>query len=439
MISETNALPESLNLPIPKELSYLEEITAGPIYLSFRKSSDESFKLDSLFIAVEADRDFVLWDSPLVEFSNIKFVANYIRGSGMHVGFGISLALGSYELAGSLSYDHAYHDLANVDELQKLDGTSTKAMTVRTEFKGELSLHELLFNLTGVNIKEVLGHTQLESITKYTDIRIYAVDLTLSKTSSTWAIKLTADLEWLAFNSISLEAFRANSWAFNLRLECKDGPLKLLPDSWASEIQEYVDFGDTLIYFFYGPMKDSLGKQQLTLSKNSLSMLQTKGGIAITTSLKFKSKLGLLKEWLEVEDIQVFGAAGPEFFVLGVDLKRLTLFENENISIVGRFLLSYVGGGLSVAIEGDFDLNLSAISDTIISGTVEAGIDLSNGRLALGLKTHHSLKDLCRIKGLDLEAIVIKLLLDPAAEMMPTQFDLHGGIRIEDLDNVSGQ
>ncbi|QGA19600.1 hypothetical protein EYB26_007289 [Talaromyces marneffei] len=431
-------LSESLNLPIPKELSYLEEITAGPIYLSFRKSSDESFKLDSLFIAVEADRDFVLWDSPLVEFSNIKFVANYIRGSGMHVGFGISLALGSYELAGSLSYDHAYHDLANVDELQKLDGTSTKAMTVRTEFKGELSLHELLFNLTGVNIKEVLGHTQLESITKYTDIRIYAVDLTLSKTSSTWAIKLTADLEWLAFNSISLEAFRANSWAFNLRLECKDGPLKLLPDSWASEIQEYVDFGDTLIYFFYGPMKDSLGKQQLTLSKNSLSMLQTKGGIAITTSLKFKSKLGLLKEWLEMEDIQVFGAAGPEFFVLGVDLKRLTLFENENISIVGRFLLSYVGGGLSVAIEGDFDLNLSAISDTIISGTVEAGIDLSNGRLALGLKTHHSLKDLCRIKGLDLEAIVIKLLLDPAAEMMPTQFDLHGGIRIEDLDNVSG-
>ncbi|EED20827.1 hypothetical protein TSTA_040210 [Talaromyces stipitatus ATCC 10500] len=435
-------LSECLNLPTPKDFSYLEDITAGPIYLSFRKSSDEGFKIDSFFIAVEADREFELWNSPLVSFSNVTFAASYIRGSGMHIGFGISLAVGSYQLMGNLSYDCAYHDSTITDESQKVDGTPTKdltAYTAKVRFEGELSLHEILSKMTGVNIKDVLHQTQLDSITKYTDITIHTVDLRLSKTTSTWAIKLAADLEWLAFNKISLEAYRAESWAFNLRLECKDGPLNILPDSWASDVRQYVDFGDTKIYLFYGSMKDSLGNQQLSLDKNSMGMLQSKGGVAIATTLKFGSKLDLFKEWLKVEDIKVFGAAGPEFFILGVELKRLTLFQDESLSIVGRFLLFYNSGGIAIGLEGEFGLNLPAISNTTIAGTVEAGIDLSNGRLALGFTTQDNLKNLCKVQGLDLDAIVIRLWLDPAAEMIPTRFDLHGGIRIQGINNVSGQ
>ncbi|KAL6810214.1 hypothetical protein V8C40DRAFT_284176 [Trichoderma camerunense] len=441
----TNKLSDKFTLNLPQDFSFMKGIEAGPMNVSFRKTSGSGYKIDSLFVEVEAHRDFELWDSPQVVLSDVKLLTNYIRGSGVHIAFGVSLSIGNYHFSGSLSYDRASSDSSLIDEPQEGEEKSPVVLgkdkmtsyTAQLSFKGELGLHDILSKLTGADFAEMLQRTHLEKLSKYTDIKIHSVDLDLSIAPSFWTFSITADLEWLAFTNVSLTASHTTSWAFDLHFQCKDGPLKVLPDSWAAEVEKYVTFGDTSIYLFYGPINVSPRVKQLTLNGMSRDALGKNGGIAISTSLNFGSNLRILKEWLKIDGLQVFGAAGAGFFILGVHVGRLTLLDNA-FSISGGFLLSYVDKQPWFGLEGDFEFNIPVISKTPIAGSVSAGVDLYNGGLSFKLQTEDKLKDLGGIKGFDLDAIGIKLVLALDAGLMPTLLGVEGGVRIEDLNNVSG-
>lgn len=69
------------------------------------------------------------------------------------------------------------------------------------------------------------------------------VTVSLKKAPLSWTVSVIANLNWLAFTNVSLSASRAASWALNVELQCKNGPLKVLPDSWARRVARFVEFG----------------------------------------------------------------------------------------------------------------------------------------------------------------------------------------------------
>lgn len=82
------------------------------------------------------------------------------------------------------------------------------------------------------------------------------------------------------------------------------------------------------------------GKQR-TLIKRSWTMLGARGGVAISTSLNFRSDLKILKEQLKVKGLHVFGALGARFFALRTKITTLGLLNNT-FKLSGKFVLSYV-------------------------------------------------------------------------------------------------
>ncbi|KAM0467325.1 hypothetical protein ACHAP7_012068 [Fusarium lateritium] len=450
-------MSESFKFDLPSDFSFMQDVNSGPMHVSFRKTPTAGYKLDSVFVHVEANRDFELWDSPRVVLSDVKFLTNYIRNSGVHVGFGVSLAVGNYDFSGALFYDHASTDAGLVHDspkdekpkdekgipvkdggvvsLGKDKGTS---YTVQLEFQGEVGLHDILSTLTGTNFADMLPRTGLEAFSKYTDIKIHTIALALANAPSSWTFSVVANLDWLAFTNMDLTASHETSWAFNLQLQCKDGPLKILPDSWAASVARFINFGDTSIYLFYGPISNTLRGQQLTLSDKSQRLLGDKGGVAISTNLNFGSDLEILREWLKLEGLQVFGAAGAGFFVLGVKIGMLTLMDDA-FKLSGGFLLSYIDNELWIGVEGDFAFNIPAITKSTITGTIAAGVNLSTGGLGLKANTNEALKDVGGIKGFDLDAVAFEIELAPEAELIPTTLGVEGGVRVEGLDNVSGR
>ncbi|RGP58392.1 ankyrin repeat and socs box protein 6 [Fusarium sporotrichioides] len=453
----SQTMSESFKLDLPSDFSFMQGIDSGPTYVSFRKTAAAGYKLDSVFVHVEANRDFEVWDSPRVVLSDVNFLMNYIRGSGVHVGFGVSLAVGNYEFSGALFYDRASTDVGLVDDTPKdekpknekgvpptdggavaLGKDKSTSYTVQLEFEGEVGLHDILSTLTGTNFADMLQRTGLEAFSKYTDIKIHTIALALAKAPSSWTFSVVANLDWLAFTNVNLTASHEASWAFNLQLQCKDGPLKILTDSWAASVARFVELGDTSIYLFYGPISNTLRGQQLTLSNKSRRLLGDKGGVAISTNLNLGSDLKILREWLKLEGLQVFGAAGAGFFVLGVKVGMLTLVDDA-FKLSGGFLLSYIDNELWIGVEGDFAFNIPAITKSTITGTIAAGVNLSTGGLGLKANTNEALKDVGGIKGFDLDAVAFEIELAPEAELMPTTLGVEGGVRVQGLDNVSGR
>ncbi|KAH7232786.1 hypothetical protein BKA59DRAFT_460251 [Fusarium tricinctum] len=308
--------------------------------------------------------------------------------------------------------------------------------TVQLGFEGEVGLHDILSTLTGTNFADMLQRKGLEAFSKYMDIKIHTIALALAKAPSSWTFSVVANLDWLAFTNVNLTASHETLWVFNLQLQCKDGPLKILPNSWAASVARFVEFGDTSIFLFYGPISNTLRGQQLTLSDRSRRLLGDKGGVAISTNLDLGSDLKILQEWLKLEGLPVFGAAGAGFFVLGVKIGMLTLMDDA-FKLTGGFLLSYIDEELWIGVEGDFAFNIPAITKSTITGTIAAGVNLSTGGLGLEANTNEVLKDVGGIKGFDLDAVAFEIELAPEAELTPTTLGVEGGVRVQGLDDVS--
>ncbi|KAF2809061.1 uncharacterized protein BDZ99DRAFT_571890 [Mytilinidion resinicola] len=434
----------AINLDLPEGFSSFTNFDCGPIYLSFSKKSGERFKLATFYFEIQSTTGYTLWDYPTVSLSDIGLMVNYVRDVQTTSAFGVVLDIAGTKLSGHLTYlSEADNLLNNGNQSTAMTTTGKtgdlKVWTATVGFEGEISLHSVLSSLIGVDVPKFFDEVRLDYLKKLTDIKITEVEMALSKSTEASKVKLRAQIECLAFDSVELVASKTTSWGFTLSLTCKDGPLKLLPDVCANAVKEYVTFLDTSIHLFYGAIDISSQRQGLILNQEAMTNLKSSGGIMIATSMKFDmSKAELLAKWFKKTELQVFGAAGYGYFVLGVLIPGELELLDGKLKVSASFLLSYSQNKFFIGASGDFKLQLDAISKDLIVGSVTVGITLPKFGLSFTFITTTRLRNVFKIQGFDLEALGISLELLPASGLTPTLFSLAGGAKLEGFDNVAG-
>ena len=456
---------------MPDEFGVLSTTNLDSAYISFSKNERGKFGPSDVAFVVSSELDLMIWDAPSVRIDELSLSYSYSRGAGSDVIFHSILNIGEAALDTNITYNGPGASSAlNMATTNPSTPATTQmanragSWAITSTYDGTISFFNIIKRLSGLDLQEKLSGNDLTVIRKVLDVNISKLTLSLTKQQDAASIFLQARTDWLVFESLAIAASKDTlGWGFSLGLACQDNLLALLPSDFAQNLSDYVKVNDTVVAIFLGELDPVVFPPLATLvprpqwAGNGIG-----GGVAVATTVKIDNttKLKVIGMLLSKADIQVVGVIKNDLFSLSVRVKSFSLLQNK-LQIAGDFVvLSDTQTKLFIGIRGtppecllfvtidadstlgtfSFDLGPEITQDRI-AGAIDFGLDISNPAL-IGLSFKVAvlgpLRDLFRVKGLQVSNFVVTATFPPAQEFIPSMLGISGAIQIASLNNVSG-
>jgi hypothetical protein len=298
--------------------------------------------MTEITIAASSTSNLQLWQELSLE--QITLLVSHSKYHGNKVEFDAILTLSKNLdfLTFTLTYDGpsamTSNSLASSSTVTSTQSSPSAVWSAMTTYNGRLSVLDVLSNMSGIQLHDILNSVDLPAIHDALDIVITKLQVALSHSSTESSFSFYADLDWLCFSHIRFALSKSSVWAYSFGFAIGSPNENLIENipilGPILKAQVSLERMSVVVYNY---------QLQTGALDPSLNVPQTASGgeiaLAIGCRLVFKDVMKELARVFNLASVDIVGTVSSTAVSLSAAIGPEILLFNDSMKISGAVMI----------------------------------------------------------------------------------------------------